>query len=612
MATLEHLPSAFTTQVDLGGLMAVLGQHLYSTPVVALRELVQNAHDSLARRRLEDREWRGEGRIGVEGDPVRGILRITDTGAGLTAHEIHTFLATVGVSYTRGLRERTHSEELIGLFGLGFLSAFVLAEEVTVTTTSYQRPDQGFRYRSEDGKSYRLQEVPPRPVGTEVELSLRDSFRHLAESGTLAKVLGKYCVLLSEPVYLAGRLEPLNGVAPPWRRRPDEPLEHPVQLRRRRLAFASLFEATFEPICTVPVEPTGSGDASGLLWVQDGATYGTSDNRNLAVFVRGMLLDDDARDLLPAWAGFVGGVIESSCLTPTASREDLQRDEPYRGVQAALREALVGGLAKVAREDPHAWRRVLTRHNEALLGAALCDPRLFQLLADDLRVPTSQGELPVRSLRVSGKLHLALGSAGGFEEMIFRSLRVPVARGDRFGVAPFLRQWVGLRGGTLIEVGTEQRNRQLFTPETLPDSEVEWLTAQLGDGELVVPARFAPRELPLVVVPDREAELKRRLEADEADERISVAALRLARAFTSSIDGAVRARLYVNLENPSVQALLQAHREARPGAAGAARVLWALKAIMAAGGDESHLDLNEALAQIGRAVQALAEGRAHC
>jgi molecular chaperone HtpG len=135
MASLELMPSTFTTQVDLGGLMAVLGQHLYSTPVVALRELVQNAHDSLRRRRLEDGEWRGEGRIGVQGDPARGILRITDTGAGLTDHEIHAYLATVGVSYTRSLRERTQSEELMGLFGLGFLSAFVLAEEVTLRTT---------------------------------------------------------------------------------------------------------------------------------------------------------------------------------------------------------------------------------------------------------------------------------------------------------------------------------------------------------------------------------------------------------------------------------------------------------------------------------------------
>jgi molecular chaperone HtpG len=100
----HRISSTHTTQVDLGGLMTVLGQHLYSTPVVALRELVQNAHDSLVRRRVEESSWTGEGRIHVQGDLAKGILRITDCGAGLTAQEIHTYLATVGVGYTRTLR----------------------------------------------------------------------------------------------------------------------------------------------------------------------------------------------------------------------------------------------------------------------------------------------------------------------------------------------------------------------------------------------------------------------------------------------------------------------------------------------------------------------------
>ena len=127
-ATLSTLSSVHQTQVDLGGLMTVLGQHLYSTPIVAVRELVQNAHDSLVRRRMEDLAWQGEGKILVEGDLAAGVLRISDCGAGLTADEIHSFLATVGVGYTRKLRESSGSENLIGLFGLGFLSAFVLAE----------------------------------------------------------------------------------------------------------------------------------------------------------------------------------------------------------------------------------------------------------------------------------------------------------------------------------------------------------------------------------------------------------------------------------------------------------------------------------------------------
>ncbi|MBJ4549937.1 molecular chaperone HtpG, partial [Salmonella enterica subsp. enterica serovar Derby] len=178
----------------------------------------------------------------------------------------------------------------------------------------------------------------------------------------------------------------------------------------------------------------------GILWIQDGATYGTSDNRNLSLFLRGMLLDDEARELLPPWAGFIGGVIESSKLTPTASREDLQRDETWVAVQEALKEALITGLSDLAQNQPEIWRRVLMRHNEALLGAALCDDRLFDLLKDRLQVPTSKGAVLAKELRINNSIHILLGADGGFEEMLFHILQRPVARGDRYAVVPFLRR----------------------------------------------------------------------------------------------------------------------------------------------------------------------------
>jgi molecular chaperone HtpG len=143
MSTPELLP----TQVDLFGLMTVLGEHLYSTPFVALRELVQNAHDSCVRRRLED-PAAFDAAIRVAGDAAAGTLEISDTGAGLTRDEIVRYLATVGAGYTRKLREQHGSDELIGLFGLGFLSAFVIADRVAVTTTSYQSPELTLLYQS--------------------------------------------------------------------------------------------------------------------------------------------------------------------------------------------------------------------------------------------------------------------------------------------------------------------------------------------------------------------------------------------------------------------------------------------------------------------------------
>ncbi|MBP0452117.1 ATP-binding protein [Kitasatospora sp. RG8] len=596
-----------TTEVDLGGLVNVLATHLYSTPLVALRELVQNAHDSHTRRLLEDPDGDHRPMIRVRADADRRTVSIEDTGAGLTEPEIHAYLATVGTGYTRMLRELTGNEELIGAFGLGFLSAFSVAGQVTVTTTSHREPLLGHRYRSFGGEQYSVEPAAPRPGGgTVVELSLKDEHAHLADEHALREVLGRYCVLLPIPVYVGDDEQPVNAVPVPWRR-PSDGDPHAARMR-----FATAFGRRFEPLTAFPVHPAGGdSDAAGLLWVQDGGTYGSSDNRDLAVYLRGMLLADDARDLLPSWAGFIGGVVESSRLTPTASREDLQRDEHYRALQRVLSDAVVDGLYETARLRPAVWRRILARHGQDLLGAALCDDRLFTLLADDVPVPTSQGDLTAGALRAAGggAVHVALGSGGGFEEMLYRAMQVPIARGDRYAVLPFLRRYAQLRDCRIVELGSERGNRELFRdPERpLPAEEAAWLAGALADpGEQLVPARFEPAGLPLVLVPDREAELKARIEDDQADARIPSAALRLARAFTARTDGEVKARLYLNLASPAVQDLLTAYRDGHTGSATAAGLLRSLKVIMAAasaGGGGG--DLTGALAGIGTAVSAL-------
>jgi len=595
------------TSVDLPGLLHLLGSHLYSSPAVVLRELLQNAHDSITRRRLADPAWAG-GAILVTAQPETRRLTIADDGAGMTRDELHEHLATVAAGATGQARREGAGDALIGMFGIGFLSTFSVSRNVSVRTTSHTAPDEGWQYRSSGGQRYAIEPIEAREPGTTVDVELDAEHGALAEPSTVREILTRYCRLLDVPLRLAGDDEPVNATVPPWR---DGPKELPVQARRRRLAFAQALEPAFEPLCTLDVEPVGDSDAAGLLWVHDASSYDTSDNRRLGIYVRGMLVDDEARDLLPRWAGFVSGAIESATLSPTASREDVRRDAAYAAVAAALREALVKGLAKVAGDQPEAWRRVLRRHNEALTGAAIVDERLFALLADDLRLPTSDGDLTARELarRGGGKLHVGLGR-GGFEEMLFRAMGVPIADGTRFAVLPFARRWCEQRGATLVEIGSRAGDRSIFRATPLAADDRDRLAADFGrDGWEVLAARFEPATLPFVLVPDREAELKRRLEADDADARISSAALALARMHTATIDGDVAARLYVNVDAPAVKALLAAAPDA-PATRRATAVLRSLLAVLAAGSgaDGAAQELPAALEAAGAAVVELLEG----
>lgn len=584
------------TRVDLAGLMKVLGEHLYSTPTVALRELVQNAHDSCERRRLEAHDRSSfEARIVVVADPGARTLSIEDTGAGLTADEVERYLATVGAGYTRTLRDREPeaSKGLIGYFGLGFLSAFVVADRVEVWTCSYQAPDQAWRFVSRDGQTYTLEPAPERAIGTRVTLVLGERFAELANPLAIRRLLTRYASLLRYPVYcpLDGsfevRGEAVNAEPPPWR---DE-REH-SDLRQRKLAldFVARFESQFEALCVLPLGE--AGPVRGLLWVQDSATYGSSDNRRAWAFVRGMMISDDTRELLPRWAGFCGVVIESNELTPTASREDLQRDAAFDRAQAQIREALIEGLATLARRDVATWRRILTRHNEALLGAALCDERLFDLIVEQATLPTSQGDLLLDRIRDRSRagIYISQAERGGFEELLFRALGIPVIKGVRYAAAPIARRWAERQGIPVIALGTETSERALF--HRVDDGELAdprmgpCLRNAFGPEHFateleVVLSRFAPNHLPFVLVPDREVELKRRIEADEADKRISTAALGLARIFTAAIVEGPPLRLHLNLDCPAIEQLGRRLARAESGDAATGRALALLRPLVA-------------------------------
>jgi molecular chaperone HtpG len=353
----------------------------------------------------------------------------------------------------------------------------------------------------------------------------------------------------------------VNPEPPPWRLGAET---SPFRRKKLSLELATSLDRKFEPITTIDLKADpeqGHPNVRGLLWIQDGATFATSDHRNVSVYVRGMLVSDDERELLPAWAGFVGAAIESDELKPTASRESLQTDETFQRTKQLLRESLVHGLSRLASAEPANWRRVLRRHNEALLGAAISDERLFTLLAKQLTVPTSVGDLtvPVILEQSERTLHVRDADTSAHQELLFRALNVPVVDGARYGAHSFCKIYCERLGGKLALLGTEQGDRELFRSASVPAPQKARLLELFGGPDRqVLLSRFAPTYLPFIAVKDREVELKRLLEAEEADKRMGAAVLALARQFTGKIqDGAVF-RFYVNLDCPVIDALLAA------------------------------------------------------
>ena len=193
-------------QLHLPGLLKVLAEHLYSTQRVGVRELIQNAHDSCVRRALERSEPGYRPRIDLTIDPTNRLLRVADNGSGLSEREIHDDLTVIGRGYTRELRERlvtddpTLSRELIGQFGIGFLSAFLLASEGTVETRPVGGPP--LRCSSTGDEEFDLAVGDRLEPGTTVELRLKPSSLFLLHEDNLVEVVREYADFVPTPIHV--------------------------------------------------------------------------------------------------------------------------------------------------------------------------------------------------------------------------------------------------------------------------------------------------------------------------------------------------------------------------------------------------------------------------
>lgn len=551
-----HTDTFQKTSVDLDGLLEILGKNLYSSPHVALRELIQNASDACERRKIENSETR-KYRIDVECDPASVVLKISDNGSGLTRDELSDYLATIGSGYSREIRNRTQTRDVIGYFGLGFLSAYVVAKKVEVVTRSYQSPDRAWKFTSAKGKTYSVSSATREYIGTTVTLYLEDEFKELSFPETVGALLRKYCCLLQTPIHLDSADKPENSMEAPWEIEPHAPA---IRKRKRALEFANLFEGAFEPITTFSIPEDNELGLKGLVWVQGGSSYASSDNRNVSVFNRNMFITDEDKELIPRWAGFFGAVLESKMFEPTASRESLQRNEYYQDVQSYLREFLATSLRGLVLQEPEAWRRVLSRHNQALLGAAVSDDRLFETAHKALKVPTTDGELtlPVLLSKSNQTIYIKASSEVGHEEILFRAKGIPLVKGYLFGASGFCEKHHVFFGTRIERLGSDASRINFFPTVPLEDAKngAELRRLFETDNYEVQLTRFDPSHIPLLVIENSDVVLKKEINSDQADRRISSAALSLARIETAKTESEKDRTIFINTSNDLIEELL--------------------------------------------------------
>ncbi|MEM9074896.1 MAG: ATP-binding protein, partial [Myxococcota bacterium] len=355
-------------ELHLPGLLKLLGEHLYSDRRVAFRELVQNAHDSCVRRRLEDPSA-PESRVSIrlEERDGRAWVCFDDNGLGLTDGEIERFLSTIGRGQTGAIKQElgaARTEELVGQFGVGLLSAFLIGDRVVVTTRRVGEP-QGWQWICDGQQTYRLEEKDVASEGTSVAVRLRDDARDLASPARVREAVRHYAGWLETPIAIDG--SPLSTRALPWSDQLSRitPLELATSLCDDRPPLAVVELAPFEDpeLGTVPLH--------GLLAIPEGSQLSVREYGRATVLIRRMLVDPRAEGLLPRWARFVTGMIDCARLEPTASRETVRHERVFAAVRDAIEVQLTEALQRIADEEPQRWQRIIDAHAALLKRWAL-------------------------------------------------------------------------------------------------------------------------------------------------------------------------------------------------------------------------------------------------
>ena len=372
-------------QVDLRGLVDLLSHHLYSSPRVFVRELLQNAVDAITARRQADPDAPAEIRITLDGS----VLSVTDSGIGLTEADAHRFLATIGSSAKRddlaGARR-----EFLGQFGIGLLACFTVADQIRVVTRHAGDPAAPvveWLARSDGTYGVRLGQGPDRPeAGTTVHLSARAGASRWFEPELVAALARDYGSLLPYPVTVesGGRPVRTTDSPPVWARAYASAHE-----RRSALFDYGEQQLGFVPLDLIDLDlPLAGVRGVGYVLPQPANPAEGSRHR---VYLKGMLLSDSTAGLLPDWAFFVRCVIDTDTLKPTASREALYQDETLVAVSEALGVQIRDWLTELAATEPHRLAAFLDVHALGVKALASHDRELLRMMLPHLRFESSDG-----------------------------------------------------------------------------------------------------------------------------------------------------------------------------------------------------------------------------
>ena len=366
-------------QSEVKQLLQLMIHSLYSNKEIFLRELISNASDAADKLRFKALsnpalyEGDGELRVRVSFDADKGTLTISDNGIGMTREQVIDHLGTIAKSGTKEFltalgQDQAKDSQLIGQFGVGFYSAFIVADKVTVKTRAAGEPaDKGVLWESAGEGEYSVADIEKKSRGTDVILHLREDEKEFLNEWRLREIIGKYSDHIGLPVEMltkeyddegketGEKWEKINKSDALWTRSKND-----ISDEEYKEFYKHLSHDFADPLLWAHNKVEGNQEYTSLLYVPSKAPwdlFNREHKHGLKLYVQRVFIMDDAEQFMPNYLRFMRGLIDSNDLPLNVSREILQDNKTTAALRKALTKRSLQMLEKLAKEDADKYQQ---------------------------------------------------------------------------------------------------------------------------------------------------------------------------------------------------------------------------------------------------------------
>ncbi|MDX9777036.1 MAG: molecular chaperone HtpG, partial [Petrimonas sp.] len=372
-----------TFKAEIQQVLDLVIHSLYSKKEIFLRELISNASDAIDRAQysgLTDKsliEEAPQWRIDIVADKEEGTLLIADNGMGMSEEELDKNLGVIASSGTKAFINAIKDKgdaaipELIGQFGVGFYSSFMVAEQVSVITLKRGSDQQAVKWVSQGDGSYTIESAARELPGTTIVLKLREDMKEYLDEWRIRELVKRYSDFIAYPVRFSDNgeapkddAETLNAMTALWKRAKDS-----IKDEEYNEFYTHLSHDHQAPLKTIHLSVEGVVEFRALLYIPQKAGFEMllpNQKHGLNLYVRNVLIGSDFDILLPDYLRFVKGVVDSSDLPLNVSREVLQDDSVVRKIRNNITGKILNTLAEMMKDEPEKYREFYSSFGRVL------------------------------------------------------------------------------------------------------------------------------------------------------------------------------------------------------------------------------------------------------